>query len=226
MAGGYVKVWRELLDKPIWQCSTPQQKTILITLLAMANWQENDWEWQGKKFKAKPGQVVTSLQKIAERCGEGVSIKQVRTALTRFEGYGFLANQSTNRNRLITIVNWDFYQGEPETRASKRAGKGQAEGKQRATIEEGKERKNNTYRKVQHLTLTEEEFSRLAEEYTAPAINEILDDMENWAGLKTKKSAYLTARNWLRRRVQDGRTDVLVRPPAPPEPGKIEIIYE
>lgn len=34
---GWIKLHRELLDKPIWTESTPEQKTILITLLMMAN---------------------------------------------------------------------------------------------------------------------------------------------------------------------------------------------
>ncbi|MCA5964224.1 hypothetical protein LC724_33295 [Blautia sp. RD014234] len=37
---GWIKIHRELLDKPIWQLSTPEQKSILITLLLMANHRE------------------------------------------------------------------------------------------------------------------------------------------------------------------------------------------
>ena len=39
---GWIRVHRELLDKPIWLNSTPEQKTILITLLLMANFKENE----------------------------------------------------------------------------------------------------------------------------------------------------------------------------------------
>lgn len=108
--GGWIKLYRELLEKPIWFESTPEQKTILITLLLMANHEGRQWEWQGQQYYARPGQFVTSLAKIAEKAGPGISIKNVRTALARFEKYEFLANQSTKRNRLITINNWAFYQ--------------------------------------------------------------------------------------------------------------------
>lgn len=107
---GWIALHRKLLDKAIWTESTPEQKVILITLLLMANHAEKEWEWQGQKYVAKPGQFVTSLSKIAEKAGPGISIKNVRTALARFEKYEFLANQSTKRNRLITINNWAFYQ--------------------------------------------------------------------------------------------------------------------
>lgn len=111
---GWIALHRKLLDKAIWTESTPEQKVILITLLLMANHAEKEWEWQGQKYVAKPGQFVTSLPKIVEACGNGISIKNVRTALKRFEKYGFLADKSTNKNRLITINNWAFYQDKPD----------------------------------------------------------------------------------------------------------------
>jgi hypothetical protein len=107
---GWVRVYRELLDKPIWLESTPEQKTILIALLLMVNHQEKVWEWQGRPFNVRPGQVITSLDSIVQKCGKGISIQNVRTALKRYEKYGFLTDQSTNKNRLITIVNWEQYQ--------------------------------------------------------------------------------------------------------------------
>lgn len=107
---GWIALHRKLLDKAIWTESTPEQKVILITLLLMANHAEKEWEWQGQKYVAKPGQFVTSLSKIAEKAGPGISMQNVRTALKRFEKYDFLTNQSTKVNRLITINNWAFYQ--------------------------------------------------------------------------------------------------------------------
>ena len=111
--GGWIKLYRELLDKPIWFESTPEQKVILITLLLMANHDGRQWEWQGQQYYAGPGQFVTSLSKIAEKAGPGISMQNVRTALKRFEKFNFLTNQSTKVNRLITIVNWGIYQDNP-----------------------------------------------------------------------------------------------------------------
>lgn len=107
---GWVKIHRELLKKPIWLLSTPQQKSILITILLMANHEEKEWEWKGERYVCQPGQVVTSLDKIAKKSGKGISIQNVRTALSRFEKYEFLTNESTSQNRLITICNWEQYQ--------------------------------------------------------------------------------------------------------------------
>lgn len=110
--GGWIKLYRELLDKAIWQLSTPEQKVILITLLTMVNHKASEWEWQGKRFTVQPGQMVTSLDSIKEACGPGVSVQNIRTALKRFKNYEFLTDQPTKTGRLITIVNWALYQNE------------------------------------------------------------------------------------------------------------------
>ncbi|EAC2253441.1 TPA_asm: DNA replication protein DnaD [Listeria monocytogenes] len=110
MSHGWIKLHRDLKEKPIWKSSTPEQKTILVTLLMMANHKENEWEWMGKPFKAKSGEFVTSIKSITEECGKGISSQNVRTALKRFENYGFLTKESTKVNTLINIVNWGVYQ--------------------------------------------------------------------------------------------------------------------
>ncbi|EAG0384233.1 DnaD domain-containing protein [Listeria monocytogenes] len=110
MSLGWIKLHRDLKEKPIWKSSTPEQKTILVTLLMMANHKENEWEWRGKPFKAKPGEFVTSIKSITAECGKGISSQNVRTALKRFENYGFLTKKSTKVNTLINIVNWGVYQ--------------------------------------------------------------------------------------------------------------------
>lgn len=109
--GGWVKLYRELKSKSIWQLSSPEQKTVLITILMCVNHEENKWEWQGKQFACKPGQMITSLSSLKKECGDGISTQNVRTSLDRFEKLGFLTNESTKTGRLITIVNWGIYQG-------------------------------------------------------------------------------------------------------------------
>ncbi len=110
MDEGWLKLYRELIQKPIWKLSTPEQKSILITILCMVNHETQVWEWKGKKYKCAPGQKITSLKKIAEECGKGISIQNVRTALVRFEKLQFLTSESTNESRLITVLNWGLYQ--------------------------------------------------------------------------------------------------------------------
>lgn len=109
--GGWVKLWRELLSKSIWTCSSPEHAKVLITILLLANHERNEWVWQGEKYVCEPGQLITSAKSIMEACGEGITRQNVRTALKKFEKFGFLTIQSTKHGSLITIVNWGKYQG-------------------------------------------------------------------------------------------------------------------
>lgn len=111
---GWVKIYRELMYKPIWTQTTPEQKVILITILLKANYEENTWPHRGKLYNCKPGQFITSLESLAAECGKGVTIQNIRTAIKLFENLGFLTNQSTKSGRLITVVNWGKYQLEDD----------------------------------------------------------------------------------------------------------------
>lgn len=116
---GYFKLYRELLNKPIWLNSSNEQRVILITLLAMANWKETEWDYYGEKIKLNPGQFIASAPAIKERCNSSeITIMKIRTALERFEKLDFLTvsltGKSTKSGKLITIVNWRLYQSNEE----------------------------------------------------------------------------------------------------------------
>ena len=112
---GWIKLYRCVLEDPLWQSSTNEQKIILVTLLLMANHAEGKWEWNGRPYYCRPGQMITSAQSIAKKAGPDISRKNVRTTLKRLEKMGFLTIQSTKVNTLVTICNWEHYQAKPET---------------------------------------------------------------------------------------------------------------
>lgn len=149
---GYFKLYRELLNKPIWLNSSNEQRVILITLLAMANWKETEWDYYGEKIKLNPGQFIASAPAIKERCNSSeITIMKIRTALERFEKLNFLTvsltGKSTKSGRLITIVNWRLYQSneEAENRQNNRQNNKEITDRQptdnRHIKEEGKEYK-------------------------------------------------------------------------------------
>ena len=109
MDTGFIIVYRALLDNPIWLRSTPEHKSILITLLLLANHGKARWEWMGQKFDVNPGQFVTSLESIRKKTGKGISTQNVRSCLKRFQKLQFLTNEATKAGRMITIINWDSY---------------------------------------------------------------------------------------------------------------------
>lgn len=142
---GYLKIYRELFNKPIWLKSSNEHRVILITLLSMANFKPKQWEWNGKKFEADAGQFVTSANSIIENCGGTVTRQNVRSALLRFQKLDFLTMESTKTGMLVTINNWALYQGiegEGNQASNQEVTKSQPTGNQEVTTrEEGKKEK-------------------------------------------------------------------------------------
>ena len=168
---GWLKLYRELIEKPIWVNSTPEQKTVLITILSMANFKARKWEWNGKEFYLEEGQCITSLESIVQKCGKGITTQNVRSALIRFEKLGFLTNKSTKTGRLITIENWAIYQGDDDE----------------PNKEVNKELTKNQQRTNKELT-TREERKKEKNEKNNKYIVEILDYMNAICGTKYKAS--------------------------------------
>jgi len=176
---GYLKLHRELYHKPIWKQSTPEQKVVLLTLLAMAWFNPNEWEWKGSKFKTEPGQFITSLDSIVVDCGKGISIQNVRSSLKRFEKLGFLTNESTKTGRLITIANWALYQPK-EDNPTKQPTKTQQRGNKEVTPKEegNKDNKDNNVIKdiVDFLNLKADTNFRHTTSKTVTLINSRIKD--------------------------------------------------
>lgn len=109
---GWIKLHRKIMESPMYLQMNSKQRDVMLCLLLMANHQEKEWLFNGVIYKVKPGQFVCSLEKIKEKCAKDVSIRNIRTSLKVMETYQFLTNESTNRNRLITICKWEEYQSE------------------------------------------------------------------------------------------------------------------
>ncbi|MFP4878274.1 DnaD domain protein [Mammaliicoccus sciuri] len=189
---GYLKLWQGIVEKPIWKQSTPEHKAILIQLLIMADFNGNEWEYKGETYTTKPGQFVTSLKNIAEECGKGISVQNVRSALARFERLGFITNESTKVNRLITIVNWGVYQSNEEKGnkdsnivTNSEVTKNQQRGnKEVTTKEEVKKLRSKEVKKKEKKSSSVYDFYQesgfgIINQYTAQDITYYLESFEN-----------------------------------------------
>ena len=79
-------------------------------------------------------------------------------------------------------------------------GKGKAKGRLRVTpadkirVDKDKE----IYITIEHLTLYQEEYDKLCNEWAKAQVDNILDAIGNYKGISKYKSLYLTARQWLK----------------------------
>ena len=83
----------------------PEMVQLFIYLLISAT--HEDMQWRGMDIKR--GQMVTSLEKIS--AATGLSIRTIRTCLSRLKTTSEITCETTNKNTLITICNYGKYQG-------------------------------------------------------------------------------------------------------------------
>lgn len=108
--GNWIKLYRKMIDDPIFVNSTGPQVKVLMTVLFLAAWTPKKWDVLGHEFTIQPGEVFISSLELARRAGDDVSRNVVRKALVRFEKLGFWTTKRTKRGVLIHIENWGKYQ--------------------------------------------------------------------------------------------------------------------
>lgn len=105
-AAGWIKLFRKFRE---WRWyKDDKTKSVFIELLLLAN--HKDHAWQG--MTVQRGQVVTSLPSLAKALG--YSVRNVRTALDHLVTTGEISQNITNLYRLVTVNNYDVYQGEED----------------------------------------------------------------------------------------------------------------
>lgn len=131
---GYIKVFRSLLG---WRWfNKPETLSTFIYLLLTAKY--TDTEWQG--ITIKRGQIITKYPEICTNTG--LSVAQVRTSIKRLKSTGEITHQTTNQYSLITITNYDLYQGIANSLIDSRATDEQQANDSRATDEHTNNKKN------------------------------------------------------------------------------------
>ena len=134
--GNWIKLYRKMIDDPLFVNSTGPQVKVLMTVLFLVAWTPTKWDVLGHEFTIQPGEVFISTRDLADRAGDDVSHKVVRRALARFEKLGFWTLKRAHTGTLIHIVNWrkyQLYESEAGTaEGTRRAQEGHKEGTRRA----------------------------------------------------------------------------------------------
>ena len=130
--GNWIKLYRKMIDDPIFVNSTGPQVKVLLTVMFLAAWTPKKWDVLGHEVTIQPGEVFISTRDLAVQAGDDVSHKVVRGALARFEKLGFWTLKRAHTGTLIHIVNWQKYQLYEGEAGTARAQRGHSEGTRRA----------------------------------------------------------------------------------------------
>ena len=104
---GYVRLYRKILDNPIiWKDS--DHVAIWIYLLLNATHKEISVIFKGEKTILRPGQLIVGSKAIAEELN--INYVKVHRVLNDFKIEKQIEKQASNKNSLITILNWEKYQ--------------------------------------------------------------------------------------------------------------------
>ena len=99
---GRIAIDRKIMDWEWW--GDINVFRLWVTILMLANWQ--DKQWRGKTIER--GSFVTSYPSLSD--ATGLTVQQVRTAISKLKSTGEIKQIVTNKYQLIIVVNYEFYQ--------------------------------------------------------------------------------------------------------------------
>lgn len=129
----FIKVYRKFLE---WEWyDNNNVKILFLHCLLKANWKATKWHG----ITLEPGQFITSLNTLSEETQ--LSVRQVRVALDHLTMTGEVTSKCQSKYRIITVNNWDCYQGNDKVSDKQVTSKRQDDDKQVTTDKEYKEYK-------------------------------------------------------------------------------------
>lgn len=130
MDNSFFKIYRSLLDDPLWLGEPFTYGQAWVDLIGRANFADKDNFYRGRFQRIGRGQIATSQQELADRWKW--SRHKVNTFLRNLERAAMVTTKTTTNGTTITIEKYAFYQ---DTRTAKSTTKGQQ--KDRARTSEG-----------------------------------------------------------------------------------------
>lgn len=104
---GWIKLHRKLLSNPV-VCKDSDHLAVWIYLLLNATHSEHPAIFGGNKITLQPGQLITGRKSIASE--QQISESKVERILKSFQIEHQIEQQTSNKNRLISILSWAKYQ--------------------------------------------------------------------------------------------------------------------
>ena len=113
---GWIKLHRSLLDHFVAQDG--DMFLLWVRMLLMANHKDNKFPVGNKIIEVKRGQLMTSRKTLSEKTG--IQESKIERILKLLKSEHQIEQQSFSKFRLISITNYESYQGDEQQTNSKR----------------------------------------------------------------------------------------------------------
>jgi len=203
---GWIKSHRKMLDNPI-VCKDSDHLAVWMYILLHATHKEYPVVFAGEKISLQPGQLITGRKSISDKFN--ISESKVQRILKTFEIEHQIEQQSSNKNRLVTVLSWVDYQ------SIEQQDELPVNNKRTTTEQQVNTNKNvnkgNKVKKVKeeviktlygdHVLLTDEQYKKLINDLTEPDVIKLIDDINYWftqkpLRIKDYKDHNLMIRKW------------------------------
>lgn len=155
---GWIKCWRKVLENPI-VMKSPDHFVIWHMLLYNAEPKPKQALFGGKPITLKPGQLTTGRKQLS--VNSGIAESKVERVLKDLESAQQIEQQTSSKNRLITILQWSDYQAS-EQQNEQRVNNKRTTTEQRAnTLEEVKKKRREEYSRAPAQETDEEMAERI-----------------------------------------------------------------
>ena len=204
MSQGWIKIHRQIQECDIWDNEEPfDYRSAWIDLLLLANHRDKETIFDGKPLTVGRGQRITSIRKLADRWNW--SRDRVSRYLNLLEKLGMIERESDNRKTLLTIVNYEVFQGTADSNEDTH--KDTHKATDMTLIRHKQERKNDkneknikiSFGEYHNVKLTQDEYDRIGNDYGPDKREQAikyLDEYIEEKGYKSK-SHNLAMRRWV-----------------------------
>lgn len=198
--GGYIKLFRQIVDWE-WYDDFPTFR-LFIHLLLKVNHADRDW--QNKKIER--GSCITSFASLSAETK--LSVEQIKRALKNLQKTGEIKKISTNKNTLIIVTKYDYYQSSINDNNKQKTNEQQANNKQKTNEEQTNNKQTTTNKNVKNIK-NDKNNNLYCPSGEEQKINEIIYYVVQVLNIETEKefspSTELT-RKLIQDRLNDGYT--------------------
>lgn len=195
-----------MLDSPV-AMKDSDHLAVWMYLLLNATHKEVDMLFNGARITLLPGQLITGRKSISSKTK--VNESKVQRILKTFEIEQQIEQQNGNKNRLISIKNWDNYQQYEQQNEQQLNNNRTTTEQQLNTNKNVKNVKNvknkNIYGAYKHVRLTDDEREELALTYGEDMTLKLITHLDEYIEMKgyQAKSHYLAIKKWVIKAVSE-----------------------